>query len=63
MDRMNEKAGHFHTQESKTSSSDQKHKGKKMFVKPKLKRHESLPEVTTSYVGTFDPNKEYPSLP
>ncbi len=28
---------------------------KKPFVAPKLTRHETLPEVTTGFIGTFSP--------
>ena len=28
---------------------------KKPFVKPKLTRHDDLPEVTTGFVGTYNP--------
>ncbi len=28
---------------------------KKKFVKPTIKRHDALPEVTTGFVGTFNP--------
>ena len=44
-------------------ASEGKSRAKKKFLKPGLIRHESLPEVTTSYVGTFDPEKQYPPLP
>jgi len=50
-------------QPQKPEVSEGKAKAKKKFLKPRLTRHESLPEVTTSYVGTFDPEKEYPALP
>lgn len=28
---------------------------KKAFVKPEIRRHESLPDVTTAFVGTYQP--------
>jgi len=28
---------------------------KKPFVKPKITRHQDLPEVTTGFVGTYNP--------
>ena len=45
-----------------SEASEKKSEAKKKFLKPELIRHESLPEVTTSYVGTWDPKEEYPSL-
>ena len=45
-------------QPRKPEASEDKYRAKKKFLKPELTRHESLPEVTTSYVGTWDPNKE-----
>lgn len=28
---------------------------KKKFVKPEIKQHQRLPEITTAYIGTFKP--------
>ncbi len=44
--------------ESLTNQNIEKKPGvprKKKFVKPTIKRHEALPEVTTGFVGSFVP--------
>lgn len=36
-------------------SNEDKKTTKKKFVKPAIKAHEKLPEITTAFIGTYQP--------
>jgi len=48
---MNQKETLSYQKAGKKQSAPQK----KKFVKPTLKRHDALPEVTTGFLGTYNP--------
>lgn len=38
--------------------SDASSNGKRVFVKPEIRREAKLPEITNAFVGSFDPGDD-----